>query len=210
MEPVKPYHRSKLKQTAAALNGVPSWNFTPRRRRKVHVRRSLLVFHFVASFGTTLVPPWATPTRPSSIWLTIRGVFQSPSPANAASSAIGSTSIPKTNVPPLRAVARAAAPPDVATATASIAMTRPIGSQRQFPRRASSARRDPDDAVTDCDSARPCAGSNSFDDPHRIRIDTNDGAPAGVRDPDRTFAHRNVDRIPADREFLLDRVRRRV
>ena len=72
---MKPYHRSKLKQTAAAFSGVPSWNFTPRRRKKVQVRPSLLVFQLVANLGTTFVRPGASSTRPSSIWFTTRAAL---------------------------------------------------------------------------------------------------------------------------------------
>ena len=51
------YQRSKLAQTASALNGVPSWNLTPSRRWNVHVRPSLLVSHDVARDGTTSEVP---------------------------------------------------------------------------------------------------------------------------------------------------------
>src|SRR5574337_2101397 len=44
--------RSRLKATASALNGVPSWNFTPGRRLKVSVMPSLEVLHEVASSGS--------------------------------------------------------------------------------------------------------------------------------------------------------------
>ena len=40
--PVKPYHRSKLVQTASASIVVPSWKVTPSRSVKVQVLPSAL------------------------------------------------------------------------------------------------------------------------------------------------------------------------
>src|SRR5574337_353536 len=55
--------RSRLKATASALNGVPSWNFTPWRSWKVNVSPSLDVLHDVASSGSIL-PCVSNATRP--------------------------------------------------------------------------------------------------------------------------------------------------
>src|SRR5215831_17404458 len=49
--------RSKLNLTAAALNGVPSWNLTSRRSLKVTLRPSAEVLHDSASHG------WSFPSR---------------------------------------------------------------------------------------------------------------------------------------------------
>ena len=43
--------RLKLKTTSSAVNGVPSWNLTPRRRSKRHTVGEVWV-HWVASSGT--------------------------------------------------------------------------------------------------------------------------------------------------------------
>src|SRR5512133_26622 len=91
-EPAKLYQRSKLKQTAAALNGVPSWNLTPRRRKNVQVRPSLLVVQCVASLGTTCVPPRSTSTRLSKSWLPTRNAERSPE--SDGSRDVGSTRVP--------------------------------------------------------------------------------------------------------------------
>jgi len=44
--------RSKLYFTASALNGVPSWNFTPCRSVRVTVLPSALIVQALASIGT--------------------------------------------------------------------------------------------------------------------------------------------------------------
>ena len=60
------YQRSKLKQTASALNGSPSWNVTPSLRVKVHVaRKSSLVSQLSARPGTTSVVPGSSAVKPS-------------------------------------------------------------------------------------------------------------------------------------------------
>ena len=51
------YQRLKLKQTASALNGVPSWNVTPSRRVKVHSVPSGLDDHSVARPGASSEVP---------------------------------------------------------------------------------------------------------------------------------------------------------
>ena len=62
---MKLYQRLKLKQTAAALNGVPSLNFTFLRRLNVHDLPEPADFQLSASDGTTVVVPGFSPTRPS-------------------------------------------------------------------------------------------------------------------------------------------------
>ena len=59
--------RVKLAQTASALNGSPSVNFTPLRRVKVHVLPSADGSHFSASSGSISAVPALMPTRPSII-----------------------------------------------------------------------------------------------------------------------------------------------
>jgi hypothetical protein len=51
------YQRSKFEQTAAASNGVPSWNVTPSRNVKVHSVPSGLGLHAVASAGASSAVP---------------------------------------------------------------------------------------------------------------------------------------------------------
>ena len=51
-EPSTVWARSMLALTAAASNGVPSWNVTPSRRWNVSVVPSSLNSHSVASPGT--------------------------------------------------------------------------------------------------------------------------------------------------------------
>src|SRR5664280_392885 len=98
--PLKLYQRSKLKQTAAALNSVPSWNFTFLRRLNVQVMPSGLGCQVSASAGTTSVPPCFVVTRPSKICRIGRN--DSPSLTYAGSKLFGSADAPKT---------RAALPP---------------------------------------------------------------------------------------------------
>jgi hypothetical protein len=59
------YHRLKFAQTAAELNGVPSWNLTPRRNVNVQVLPSRLGVQRVANFGCNCVVPGFSSTRPS-------------------------------------------------------------------------------------------------------------------------------------------------
>jgi hypothetical protein len=61
------YQRVKFAHTAAALNAVPSENFTPLRSLNVQARRFLLVVHAVASDGTTMLVPFLKVTRLSKI-----------------------------------------------------------------------------------------------------------------------------------------------
>jgi hypothetical protein len=59
------YQRLKFVQTAAALNGVPSWNLMPRFRKNVYVFPSRAIFQRVASSGLIVVLPGTSWTRPS-------------------------------------------------------------------------------------------------------------------------------------------------
>ena len=59
--------RSKFLQTASALNGSPSWNFTPSRRVKVQLVPDASGSHFSASSGSISALPALMPTRPSNI-----------------------------------------------------------------------------------------------------------------------------------------------
>ena len=93
---MKLYHRSKFAQTAFALNGVPSWKRTPVRSLNVHTRPPFVAVHDFASFGTTIVVPDLSPTRPSVIWSITRS--DSPSETTAPSSDVGSAAVPKTSV----------------------------------------------------------------------------------------------------------------
>ena len=61
---MKLYQRLKLKQAAAALNGVPSLNFTFFRRLNVQALPAADDFQLSASDGTTMVVPGFRPTRP--------------------------------------------------------------------------------------------------------------------------------------------------
>ena len=96
--PFQLYQRSKLAQTASALNSVPSWNFTPSCRSKLKVLPSGEVSQDFASNGASSVVPGLVETRPSYIWREMRNV--SPSLAMAGSSITGSEEEAKTNVPP--------------------------------------------------------------------------------------------------------------
>ena len=116
------YQRLKLKQTAAELNGVPSWNVTPLRSWNVQVLPFLEAFQLVASLGTTTVPPGFRPTSPSKIWITTRP--DSPSEISAPSSTTGSAVVPKTSVPLARDLPNApAARTDATTATTASGTT---------------------------------------------------------------------------------------
>src|SRR6266540_80510 len=65
-----PMARSMLKRTASALNGLPSWNFTPFRRWNVHVISSLASSQRSARSGT--ISPFAsTKTSPLNRWRTM-------------------------------------------------------------------------------------------------------------------------------------------
>jgi len=57
----------KFAQTAAALNAVPSENFTPLRSWNVQARPFLLAFHDVARLGAMMLVPFLKPTRLSKI-----------------------------------------------------------------------------------------------------------------------------------------------
>jgi len=59
--------RLKLKQTAAALNCVPSWNLPPRRSLNVHASLFFVTDHERASDGRTTVVPGLSVTSPSII-----------------------------------------------------------------------------------------------------------------------------------------------
>ena len=59
--------RSKFAHTASALNSVPSENFTPSRRVKVHVLPSSLGSQDSASPGPISALPGLTSTSPSKI-----------------------------------------------------------------------------------------------------------------------------------------------
>ena len=63
--------RSKVNFMAAASNGVPSWNFTFRRRWKVYVLPSGEVSHFSASPGFTLPSFGSMTTSVSMNWMRI-------------------------------------------------------------------------------------------------------------------------------------------
>ncbi len=88
------YQRLKLKQTAAALNGVPSLNFTPVRRLNVHepVR---LACPARREHRHDLVVPGFSPTRPWKIWTTTRS--DSPSDTSGPSMMTGSAEAPNTS-----------------------------------------------------------------------------------------------------------------
>ena len=62
--------REKVATTSAELNGVPSWNFTPSRRRKVYVLPSGDVFQLSARSGMMVLRPSAglNRTRLLYIW----------------------------------------------------------------------------------------------------------------------------------------------
>src|SRR5438067_13413364 len=68
------YQRSKLKQTAAASNGVPSENLTPCLRANVQVLPSLLWSHFSASAGSRSAVPGLFWIRVSRNWRVTRKV----------------------------------------------------------------------------------------------------------------------------------------
>src|SRR5215468_10899782 len=57
----------KLKATASAVSGEPSWNFTPERRWKRTSLPSAETSHFSARAGSTSVLPDLYLTRPSYI-----------------------------------------------------------------------------------------------------------------------------------------------
>ena len=84
----KLYQRSKLKQTASALNGVPSWNVTPWRRLNVQDMPSGEASQLSASDGSTSEVPGLSRVNPSVIWYRTR--IDSPSEISAPSSAVGS------------------------------------------------------------------------------------------------------------------------
>ncbi len=90
------YQRSKLKQTASALNGSPSWNVTPSCRVNVYAWPLSETSQSVARPGTTSVPPGARVTSPSNIWSMARS--DSPSDTNAPSRMTGSADVPNTMV----------------------------------------------------------------------------------------------------------------
>src|SRR6266516_4243165 len=100
------------------------------------------------------------------------------SPVRVGSSTTGSRSVPKTNVPPVRAEC-VPAPADVDITTARAAASR-----------RTSARRDPDEAVADGDPARPRTYPDARDDAVLVGIDAHNRTRAGVRNPDRHLAHR--------------------
>jgi hypothetical protein len=62
--------RENVATTSAELNAVPSWNFTPSRRRKVYVRPSGVVFQLSARSGMIVFRPSAglNRTRLLYIW----------------------------------------------------------------------------------------------------------------------------------------------
>jgi len=62
---LKLYQRSKLAQTAAALNAVPSWNFTPCCSSKLQTLASGDTVHDLARLGSISVPPGLVLTKPS-------------------------------------------------------------------------------------------------------------------------------------------------
>ena len=95
---MKLYQRSKLKHTAAALNGSPSWNVTPVCSSNVQASPSSLADHSRASSGTTSVDPGAVVTSVSKICPLTRS--DSPSEASAGSRMRGSLETPNTSVPP--------------------------------------------------------------------------------------------------------------
>ena len=82
----------KFAQTAAALKGVPSENWTPLRSLNVHASWFLLVVHSVASDGTTVLEPFLKPTRLSKIWPV--GRSDSPSDVSDGSKNAGSADAP--------------------------------------------------------------------------------------------------------------------
>ena len=82
----------KFAQTAAALKGVPSENWTPLRSLNVHASWFLLVVHLVASDGTTVLVPFLKPTRLSKIWPV--GRSDSPSDVSDGSNSDGSADAP--------------------------------------------------------------------------------------------------------------------
>jgi hypothetical protein len=86
------YQRVKLKQTAAALNGVPSENLTPLRSAKVQIRWFLLTFQPVARLGAGMLVPVLKPTRLSKICPV--GRSDSPSELSDGSSDAGSVEAP--------------------------------------------------------------------------------------------------------------------
>ncbi len=120
--PLKLYQRSKLKQTAAALNSVPSWNFTFLRRLNVQVMPSGLGCQVSASAGTTSVPPCFVVTRPSKICRIGRN--DSPSLTYAGSKVFGSADAPKTRaaLPPPPLDFEPVPPPHAAAPRASAAI----------------------------------------------------------------------------------------
>ena len=69
--------RVKLAQTASALNGSPSENFTPCLSLKVQVRPSAEGSQLSASSGWTSAVPGLTPSRPWWIWRVTRKVSPS-------------------------------------------------------------------------------------------------------------------------------------
>jgi hypothetical protein len=69
--------RSKLAQTASALNGSPSVNFTPSRNVNVHSVPSSFGFHSVASSGAMSAVPGLVPIRLSNICRVTRKVSPS-------------------------------------------------------------------------------------------------------------------------------------
>src|SRR6187455_3419091 len=91
------YHqRLKLAHTEAALNGVPSVNFTFLRRLNVQARPFFDADHFVASDGSILNVPGLLRTSPSKIWYVARSDV--PSETSEASSRTGSPSAPTIKV----------------------------------------------------------------------------------------------------------------
>ena len=63
--------------TASALNGVPSWNFTPFRSLKVYVRPSFEIVHDSASPGTIWVLSSGNVTSVSTIRRATRSELRS-------------------------------------------------------------------------------------------------------------------------------------
>ena len=207
---MKPYQRSKLKQTAAASSRVPSWNLTPLRRTNVQTRPSALTFQLVARPGTTRVPPGASSTRPSRIWSEIR--TDDSSDARAASREIASAPVPQTRVPPAGGGRRSGPSARGRDRQREDAAEEQRGGERRFGRPATSTHRHPDEAVAGRDPTWLRADLDALDLRFVFRVDADDRARGRVRDPDRpgltaTSAGRPPNRSVASTEFVFGSIR---
>src|SRR3990172_6416835 len=90
---------AEAKSMTSALNGVPSWNFTPARSLKVQVLPSAETLHDSASDGSTCVPSARKRTSVSNMFESM--LTENPSSMSFGSSDTASSACAKTSVPPV-------------------------------------------------------------------------------------------------------------